>query len=145
MNSRANTLSNKPVTVDDGTGLLFAGMFPDPSSTAKKGVTVASSLLPSASFLRLTLLALPLLLGSCSASQEPKPDTRAETNCDDSKVQDLIGQNRSGYLERQAGQAAGATTVRVLRPDDVVTMEFNAQRLNLHVDPGDVIYKVSCG
>jgi hypothetical protein len=32
-----------------------------------------------------------------------------------------------------------------LRPNQVVTMEFNAQRLNLDVDAAGVIKKVRCG
>jgi hypothetical protein len=48
----------------------------------------------------------------------------------------LIGENYSGYVERQALAESGATDIRVLKPDDAATMDFNPRRLNLHVDPG---------
>ena len=48
-------------------------------------------------------------------------------------------------MERQALAESGATEIRVLKPDDAATMDFNPRRLNLHVDPGLVIIKVACG
>ncbi|TWC64090.1 I78 family peptidase inhibitor [Herbaspirillum sp. SJZ099] len=94
----------------------------------------------------LSPLALAALLAACSASQEPKPhDADSSAGCDAAKVDYLIGQNVSGYIERQAMQESGASDVRVLRPGDAATMDFNPARLNIHTDPGKVIIKLACG
>ncbi|WP_369821735.1 I78 family peptidase inhibitor [Polaromonas sp. OV174] len=40
---------------------------------------------------------------------------------------------------------AGAKTVRVLRPNQVMTLEFNTERLNLAVDQTGRVTRVNCG
>ncbi|MCA1322744.1 I78 family peptidase inhibitor [Herbaspirillum sp. alder98] len=92
----------------------------------------------------LTPMALAALLSACTNAQDPRP-AEAGAACDAAGADQFIGQNISGYIERQATQAAGATSSRVLRPDDVATMDFDPKRLNIHVDPGKVIIKLACG
>nr|WP_274620193.1 I78 family peptidase inhibitor [Herbaspirillum sp. C7C2] len=84
-------------------------------------------------------------MAACSASRESADAAAGPGQCDASRADHLIGENLSGYLERQAQAESGAAEVRVLKPDDVVTMEFNPRRLNLYIDPGKVIIKVACG
>lgn len=93
----------------------------------------------------LTLLALAAFLAACSAAREPGSAQAAAAGCDASKVDHLIGENLSGYIERMATQESGAQEVRVLQPDSVATMDFNPKRLNIHIDPGKVIIKLACG
>ncbi len=103
----------------------------------------------------LASLALGAVLAACSASREPQavaaagsvaaPADAAAGQCDDSKVQRWLGENLSGYVERQAAAASDAQETRVLKPGDAATMDFNPRRLNLHVDPGGVIIKLACG
>nr|WP_231395085.1 MULTISPECIES: I78 family peptidase inhibitor [unclassified Herbaspirillum] len=85
------------------------------------------------------------MLAACSASRESADAPSGPGLCDASRADHLIGENLSGYLERQAQAESGAADVRVLKPDDVATMEFNPRRLNLYIDPGKVIIKVACG
>lgn len=66
-------------------------------------------------------------------------------NCDASQVQGLVGQTFTDTLLEQAKQDAGANAVRVLKPDQPVTMEFLGERLNIEVDEKDVISDVRCG
>lgn len=40
---------------------------------------------------------------------------------------------------------AGAKFGRILKPGRIVTMEFNAARLNLHVGADELIERVVCG
>jgi len=40
---------------------------------------------------------------------------------------------------------AGARTARVIRPGDIVTMEFSAERLTIEVDGRNRIVDVRCG
>jgi hypothetical protein len=56
-----------------------------------------------------------------------------------------MGRNADTALTNEARTSAGAKTVRVLRPNQVVTMEFNAERLNLTVDDAGRVTRVSCG
>ncbi|WDZ97834.1 I78 family peptidase inhibitor [Herbaspirillum sp. WKF16] len=93
----------------------------------------------------LCLLALGGVLAACSAAREPGQAGAAPGDCDASRVDHLIGENVSGYIERLAMRESGAQDVRVLKPDSIATMDFNARRLNIHTDPGKVIIKLSCG
>ena len=92
----------------------------------------------------LTPLALAVLLAACTNAQEARP-VDASPTCDAARADKFIGENISGYIEREAAREAGATSSRVLRPDDAATMDLDAQRLNIHVDPGKVIIKLACG
>lgn len=66
-------------------------------------------------------------------------------NCDATQVQSLIGQTWSDGMEGQAQQDSAAKQVRVLRPNDVTTMEFLGERLNVEVDDKNVVTGVRCG
>jgi len=65
--------------------------------------------------------------------------------CDASRVQDVIGKPRSEALAEDARKRAGAATVRYLTPDMIVTMEYRADRLNLHVGADGRIGSARCG
>lgn len=93
----------------------------------------------------LSLLAFAGVLAACSAAREPDSAKSAPGDCDASKVDYLIGENISGYIERKALAESGAQDVRVLKPDSMATMDFNPKRLNIHTDPGKVIIKLACG
>ncbi|NIJ70202.1 I78 family peptidase inhibitor [Xanthomonas sp. 60] len=66
-------------------------------------------------------------------------------SCDATQVQSLIGQPSSDAVARQAQQDAGAREVRTLGPQDMTTMEFVGERLNIEVDAKGVITGVRCG
>jgi cytochrome c5 len=65
--------------------------------------------------------------------------------CDATQVQSLVGQPYTAELGSQAQQDAGATSVRVLKPNDMTTMEFIGERLNVEVDAKNVVAGVRCG
>ncbi|AWH23706.1 I78 family peptidase inhibitor [Stenotrophomonas sp. YAU14D1_LEIMI4_1] len=65
--------------------------------------------------------------------------------CDASQVQSLVGQPYTDAVGKQAQEDAGASQVRVLKPNDVATMEFLGDRLNVEVDAKDVVSGVRCG
>lgn len=79
----------------------------------------------------------------------PSPETAPEAppigKCDASQLQSLIGQPLTDALSAQAREDAKATEVRVLKPGQMVTMEFNGERLNLEVDDKHVVTAVRCG
>jgi len=65
--------------------------------------------------------------------------------CDATQVQSLVGQPYTEQIGSQAQQDAGATTLRVLKPNDMTTMDFVGERLNIEVDGKNVVASVRCG
>ncbi|KRW68237.1 hypothetical protein AO741_06865 [Pseudomonas sp. TTU2014-105ASC] len=57
----------------------------------------------------------------------------------------LVGQIATPELLDQAKDQAGARTARILRPDDIVTLEYNSQRLNINTDSAMKIERINCG
>lgn len=102
--------------------------------------------------MRLPILAIlvtsvSLLLSACSTSparqaSEPAP---VAARCNAAPAQFAVGRNADAALENEARARAGAKTVRVLKPNQVVTMEFNAERLSLSVDDAGRVTRVNCG
>lgn len=66
-------------------------------------------------------------------------------SCDASQVQGLVGQPYAESMLNQAKEDAGATDVRVLKPNQPVTMEFIGERLNIEIDEKGMVSGVRCG
>lgn len=83
------------------------------------------------------------------ADAAPSPDNAPQPppigSCDASQLQGLVGQPLTDALSAQAKQDANATEVRILKPGEMVTMEFNGERLNLEVDEKQQVTAVRCG
>ena len=71
--------------------------------------------------------------------QAPQLGTNAQA------AQFAVGQNSTASVMESARARSGAHMARILRPGQVTTMEFNAQRLNLEVDAGGRIVAARCG
>ena len=65
--------------------------------------------------------------------------------CDAQAAQSVVGKTATPDVVEQARKAAGADVARVLKPGQMVTMEYMAGRLNIDVDAGNVIKTVRCG
>ncbi|MBT9303751.1 MULTISPECIES: I78 family peptidase inhibitor [Pseudomonas] len=97
-----------------------------------------------------TLLAAVVLAGcSTSGTSEPAKDTAvaesAHTRCEAKAAQFTIGQKASPQLLEQARTRAGAQNARILKPNDMITLEYRSDRLNLNTDDNLVITRVNCG
>jgi Peptidase inhibitor I78 family len=75
----------------------------------------------------------------------PPPLPPASGTCDATKAQWAIGERASAELLERARLAAAAGSARFLRPNDRITLEFLASRLNLGLNEQDVVRSVSCG
>lgn len=75
----------------------------------------------------------------------PMPPPPPGTACNAQGAQFAVGKTAGASVIEEARQRSGSYMARILRPNQVVTMEFNAQRLNLDVDAAGVIKKVRCG
>jgi hypothetical protein len=95
--------------------------------------------------MRFLLPAAALLGAGCTpppGSTPPPPESAA---CNATSAQGLVGRQASPDLSHEAQRLTGARNVRWLRPGQVVTMEFRADRVNLHLDAEDKIERIVCG
>ena len=85
------------------------------------------------------ILALPLVLAACVQPVPPmQPDTPPD-DCKASSYQGLVGQSRSILTTMML--PAGS---RVVGYGDPVTTDFRPERLNVEIDQGGRISKISC-
>lgn len=90
------------------------------------------------------LSACAAVLAACAQPPSAPPPPAAGT-CNAAAAQFAVGQPGSAQLASRAMHAAGAQRFRWLRPGEVVTMEFDATRLNLELDAGGKVIRVRCG
>jgi uncharacterized lipoprotein YajG len=91
---------------------------------------------------RLAAFGAIFLVAGCAS---PPPAAAPSFACNAAAAQAAVGKLATGGLMEDARQAANARMVRTLRPGQAVTLEFNAERLNLEVDAANVVVRVSCG
>ena len=91
----------------------------------------------------LLLLALAGCTSTAPPMTDPVPPARAQCHAD--AAQSLVGQPATTQNVELARQRAGAQIARVLKPDQMVTMEFREGRLNVYVDAANVITRIACG
>ncbi len=99
------------------------------------------------------LVVAALVTGCASQSQPPAPSTASPApaepapggQCNAQPAQSVVGQNSTASVVEWARVQSGAKMARILRPGQIITKEFNAQRLNLEVDANGRILAVRCG
>ncbi|WP_411879714.1 I78 family peptidase inhibitor [Polaromonas sp. YR568] len=100
--------------------------------------------LPTLAAIATTTSLLMSACGTPATGQAPEP-APVSGRCSAAPAQFAVGRNADSALENEARTRAGAKTVRVLKPNQIVTMEFNAERLNLSVDDTGRVTRVACG
>ena len=113
----------------------------------------------------LPALVLALSLSACAPAQDEQEEAVAQSEqraeeasqpapveppvaagaCDDSQAQWAVGKSVTDADVEQARKDAGAESARTIGPDQMVTMEFLANRLNLNLDAAGVVTAVRCG
>ena len=85
--------------------------------------------------------------GSAESSPVLPPGQSPPTHaiCDATKAQFAIGSAASDELLEAARVKAEAAVARYLRPNEPVTMEFLASRLNLILNERGIVESTSCG
>jgi hypothetical protein len=68
-----------------------------------------------------------------------------DTSCNADAAQGYVGQKSERRVVESAVKASGATSVRVIEPDMMVTMDFRGDRLNIRVDETGKIIAITCG
>ncbi len=74
-----------------------------------------------------------------------REDTMDDSSCNADAARGVIGKTATTAVIEEARLAAGASIARTLKPDQMVTMEYHASRLNIDVDAGNVVTGVRCG
>lgn len=93
------------------------------------------TLILTAALLQACTLTPPLLVGD--PILVPQPDL---SSCGATGLDGLVGSSVSLLPEDGAW-----TTLRVIKPGQMVTMDFNAARLNVNVDDAGKVLSLSCG
>ncbi|HEX8301798.1 I78 family peptidase inhibitor [Sphingomonas sp.] len=94
--------------------------------------------------------ALPIVaLAFTGCMDRAPPETAGATppgvECNSNGLESLIGKPRSAAVAEEAKRLSGANAVRWLTPGMMVTMEFRADRLNLHLGTDGKIGSARCG
>ncbi|WP_423246708.1 I78 family peptidase inhibitor [Simplicispira sedimenti] len=87
-----------------------------------------------------------MLLAGCAATPPATGPTGAPRGdlCNAQAAQSFVGQNSTAKVVEAARVKSGALMARILRPGQMVTKEYNAQRLNLEVDANGRIVAARC-
>lgn len=80
-----------------------------------------------------------------AASSAPSGAVSSSGRCNSDAVQDLVGKALYPALAEEGRQRAGAQVVRVVRPQDPMTMDFNSQRLTITTSASLVVQTATCG
>ena len=80
-----------------------------------------------------------------AAGPTAPPPAQAAGQCNAQPAQGAVGQSSTSTVVESARARSGAQMARILRPGQMITKEFNAQRLNLEVDANGRILAVTCG
>ena len=88
---------------------------------------------------------LALALAACAPAQSPGSSTPAAGPCDAAALARMAGRVWSDTLRAEVLRLSGARTVRVIRPGDMVTMDFRGDRLNIRLTGHGSIERFACG
>ena len=95
-----------------------------------------------------SVMAMAVSAGCGTTTESAKDPVAAESGhsrCEAKAAEFAIGQKASPALLEEARKRAGAQNARILKPDDMVTLEYRSDRLNLNTDANLVIGRVNCG
>lgn len=98
---------------------------------------------------RIQLLALCIGLDACAQPAPPMPTPQPPVNargqCSEAAAHFAVGRMADPALVEEARTKANAQRVRVVRPGQMVTMEYDAGRLTLELDAAGRVVAARCG
>lgn len=98
-----------------------------------------------ASLLAVAVLAGCSTGGGNSASAPQVADIASDGRCQASGAEFAVGKQASSELTEQARKASGSQIARVIKPSDIMTLEYRSERLNLNADDRGIVTRVNCG
>lgn len=84
-----------------------------------------------------------MMTGACAARTPPPAIPGVE--CNGTRLGGLIGKTRGPEIEAEAKRLSGANSVRWIEPGMMITEDFRADRLNLHLGTDGKIGSARCG
>ena len=92
-------------------------------------------------------MTIPLALAAvaCAPTDAPGGTDPIAGPCDAARLGGLVGQPFTDRLRADALRRSGARTTRVIRPGDVVTMDYRSDRLNINLTARNRVERFSCG
>lgn len=91
----------------------------------------------------------PALLTMLACATVPPEEVPAEPDaagsCSTEDLSALAGRAASSELGVEAMRLSGARRLRWIRPGDAVTMDYRADRLNIHLDGQNRVERFACG
>lgn len=103
------------------------------------------------------LIVAAIALSACASAPPPPPPPAPPPPvvqapppaplpvCDAAGAQFAVGQGATPALEAAVRHRANAAAVRLLKPGQMVTQEFDASRVNLELDARNRVKAVRCG
>jgi hypothetical protein len=91
------------------------------------------------------IAALALSLPACATTPAESAPEPAAGACNAAAARALIGRPATPALEAEAQRLTGARRVRVIRPGDMVTMDYSPDRLDIHIGPDGKAERFACG
>ena len=90
------------------------------------------------------------LTAACTTAVPPEEDVpvHGETpgyRCDAAKARHLVGRPADSAVGAEAQRLTGAAALRWIRPGDMVTMDYRADRLNIELDERHRVKALRCG
>lgn len=94
------------------------------------------------------------LLAGCSTPSGSDAESKApaatatsvgDGRCDAEGGQFAVGKQASMDLLNQVRTRTGAQDARILGPDDMVTLEYRSERVNVNTDATGKVVRVNCG
>ena len=108
-------------------------------------------------FATLGFVAVTSLLAGCSTTSAPESASEApkaaeaparpsgDGRCDASGAQSAVGKQATLELLNQVRSQSGAMDARILGPNDMVTLEYRSERVNVNTDASGKVIRVNCG
>jgi Peptidase inhibitor I78 family len=84
-------------------------------------------------------------LSGCIPKAEMETASPASGTCDASRVEKSIGKALTPDLGEKLKREAGAELLRTAHKDGMITMDYNASRLNIFHDDANIIVRINCG
>lgn len=85
-----------------------------------------------------------LALAGCTAAP-PRVGMESGRTCRADDAARFAGQPATADLGQAILSATGAATLRWVQPGQMVTMDFRADRVTVHLDAGNRVTRVVCG
>lgn len=82
---------------------------------------------------------------SASAAPAAPAAVANDGRCHAEGAQFAVGQAGAQALLEQARQRSGSQAARLLRPNDMITMDYRSDRLNLYLDDSGKVTRANCG